>query len=92
MVAIGGFCFAVNRTRHCGPYLQGAAGPPGLPVSRIQAASEPTRAVVRLLLTSTASARSAHRSNKVLRIRGGGGFHLHEATHTTGCIKDLADA
>ncbi len=38
----------------------------------------------------SASARSALRHNKVLRIRGGG-FHLHEAAQNAGSIKDLPE-
>eukprot|EP00291_Cryptomonas_curvata_P026360 CAMPEP_0172174346 /NCGR_PEP_ID=MMETSP1050-20130122/13606_1 /TAXON_ID=233186 /ORGANISM="Cryptomonas curvata, Strain CCAP979/52" /LENGTH=103 /DNA_ID=CAMNT_0012846297 /DNA_START=89 /DNA_END=400 /DNA_ORIENTATION=+ len=42
-------------------------------------------------LSVSASARSALRHNKVLRIRGGGGFHLHDTAHTEGSIKDLSE-
>ncbi len=42
-------------------------------------------------ISVSASARSALRHNKVLRIRGGSGFHLHEAANNAG-FKDSADA
>jgi hypothetical protein len=39
----------------------------------------------------SASASTALRHNKILRIRGGGEFHAHEAAHGPGSFKDVTE-